>query len=115
MVGGSSPFYSPNWNCTNGTMNPNKKIQKLIDQAGQMAMEHVEFMARKILREHKNLNEFVMGMGTCFFSEGEENHRLETYAYMKPLEDFIDEWDETLGITGTPMRFTANGQKVTDW
>jgi hypothetical protein len=96
-------------------MNPTKKIQKLLDQAGQLALEHVEFAARKILREHKNLNEFVMGMGTCFFSEGEENHGLETYAYMKSLEDFICEWDETLGITGTPMRFTANGPRITDW
>jgi hypothetical protein len=96
-------------------MNPTKKIQKLFDQAGQLAIEHVEFAARKILREHKNLTEFVMGMGTCFFSEGKDTVGLEERAYMKPLEEFICEWDEALGITGTPMRFTANGQRITDW
>jgi hypothetical protein len=96
-------------------MNPTKKIQKLVDQAGQMAIEYVEFLARKILREHPHLNEFVMAMGACFFTEGRNTLGLEERAYMKPLEDFIDEWNETFGITGCPMRFTANGQRITDW
>ncbi len=96
-------------------MNPTKRIQALLSEARKLAIAHVEASARKILQDHPNLDEFVMGMGTCFFNEGKENLGPEQRAYMRPLSDFIDDWDETLHMTGIPMRFTANGPKITDW
>ncbi|GEM_PF-2325358 len=102
--------------------------------AHKLACEIVEKMARQILSEQKQLGEFVMAMGTYFFTykskkrKGETldpyvtlmnssfNYYLtETEPFFKPLSDFISEWDPVLKITGEPMRFTAKGEKVTDW
>jgi hypothetical protein len=38
------------------------------DKASDLALKRVEELARGILRENKNLKEFVMGMGTYFFT-----------------------------------------------
>lgn len=100
----------------------------------KIACEIVEKMARKILSEHKELNEFVMAMGTYFFTYKSKNRKnetlspyitkmnasfncylVETEPFLKPLNDFINEWDSILKITGESMRFTAKGQKVTKW
>lgn len=78
----------------------------------------VAAMARKILVEHPHLDEFIMGMGICHFTvKGQEYESVgtEDFAYMKPLDDFICEWDEYLKMTGTPMRFTATGPLRSDW
>lgn len=100
------------------------------DKAEKTASEAVEKMARQILREHPELNEFIMGMGTYFFTykKGGNLHPIsskmnssynyvyyDTEPFLKPLNDFIGEWDSRLNITGDGMRFTADGIKVTDW
>ena len=92
-----------------------RAVQRHYLQAEDLALIEVERLARKILVEHSNLDEFVMGMGEAFFSDGYENLAIDERAYMKPLRDFIGEWDDVLKLTGTPMRFTATGKKVTDW
>lgn len=100
------------------------------EKAEKTASEVVEKMARKILREHPELNEFVMAMGTYFFTYKDGGNLdpisskmnssynyvyYDTEPFLKPLNDFIGEWDSRLKITGDAMRFTANGIKVTDW
>lgn len=83
------------------------------------ALAEVERQARAILRRTATLDEFVMGMGTAFFTlrsgkpstalENSDDHRIGV------LRDFIGEWDEVLRLTGAPMRFTARGEKITTW
>lgn len=100
------------------------------EKAGKTASEVVEKMARQILREHPELNEFVMAMGTYFFTYKDGGNLdtisskmnssynyvyYDTEPFLKPLNNFISEWDSRLKITGDAMRFTANGIKVTDW
>ncbi len=100
------------------------------EKAEKTASEVVEKMARQILREHPELNEFVMAMGTYFFTYKEGGNLdpisskmnssynyvyYDTEPFLKPLNDFIGEWDSRLKITGDAMRFTADGIKVTDW
>ena len=92
-----------------------KAIEKHYQQAVNLALAEVERLARKILAQHANLDEFVMAMGSVGFSDGYEELAIDERAYMKPLRDFINEWDGVLKLTGTPMRFTATGKKVTDW
>lgn len=94
------------------------------------ASTEVERLARDILKKNNSLHEFVMGMGTWFFKdkngeiidpyETRMNGSFEYYTilskkYFKPLADFIGEWNDILKITGEPMRFTATGEKITDW
>lgn len=93
-----------------------KDIRKQYEQVCETATQVVEEQARKILREHPNLDEFVMGMGSWFFTDKEGNNLDETdRAYLKPFAEIFYEWDEYLKISGEPMRFTASGKKVTNW
>jgi len=97
-------------------MTPNNLIQQHFDDAYQIGLVEVERLARKILAKHPNLDEFVMAMGSAFFTTKDDGniHPFER-AYMKPLDRFLTAWDDTLCLTGEPMRFTATGRKETAW
>lgn len=89
-------------------------------EAARLGLQEVEAMARKILREHRNLDEFVMCMGGCFFTMRSSDHNInpEDYdapKYMQPLAKFLGEWDDYLKLTGEPMRFTATGKLQRTW
>lgn len=83
-------------------------------RAQELASTEVERLARKIMREHSEAAEFVMGMGVYGFWDRADNE-IHDKPYTTPLDDFIGEWDDTLHITGEPMRFTAAGPIVRDW
>lgn len=96
--------------------NPTKQISQHVDEALSLALQYVEEQARKILSEHPNLDEFVMAMGDCTFSTfANENLGLEDRSYFASLRRFIWAWDDILGITGNPMRFTATGPVCHNW
>ena len=103
-------------------------------QQGQAAAEargEIERLARAILRKKAQLHEFVMAMGTWFFTNHAGKvveHEVEHYnpvstspyshtprRWVAPLWEFIQEWDEDLHLTGDPMRFTAEGPVITEW
>ena len=107
-----------------------KKLENQFQDAERIALEIVEKMARQILQEHTELDEFVMAMGIYFFTykkggnldpiSSEMNGSYEyiyydTEPFLKPLNDFISDWDRKLKITGEAMRFTAKGRKITKW
>jgi len=86
------------------------------------AVDIIEEKARKILADHDNLDEFIMGMGGCFFTTKQDADPLREVfnidpcerAYMKSLSDFLD-YAKRFKVTGHPMRFTATGTKRTMW
>lgn len=93
-------------------------VRKHMRDATRIAVELVEGHARRILRTHANLDEFVMGMGRAFFTlKGDDKTNLDTdeRRYFKPIDDLLHEFDQELHITGIPMRFTADGPKITNW
>ncbi len=107
-----------------------KDIENHYYKAYQLGINEVERLARRILREHPNLKEFVMAMGTYFFNDKNGNivdtltqkmnksyqyYYEDTYKYFQPLNSFIAEWDEYLKLTGHAMRFTKDSQVRTDW
>jgi hypothetical protein len=93
-----------------------KQIEELYESASLLALKLIESEARKLLRNHNSLNEFVMAMGSTFFIDkhGEvvDNWR---FKYIEQFTDLINDLDDRFHITGTPMRFTANGPIVTNW
>ena len=90
-----------------------KRIRKKIQEADSLALDLIESRARNILKEHPNLHEFVMGMGCAFFTDME---KCPTYPkYGNPVFEIITEFDNILHLTGNPMRFTATGDKLTNW
>lgn len=118
----------------NGTKPVLCEVAVHYNKACELASLKVEQIARQILVEHKELDEFIMAMGSYFFtykSKKRKDEHLSGYTqkmnkswqyyyedsepFLKPLNDFISEWDNYLKITGDAMRFTATGVKVTDW
>lgn len=100
-----------------------KAVDKFYQDASDHALAYVEQEARKILAKHPNLDEFIMCMGSYFFTRKKgkmfgDDAIVGTppkYIDESPLVKFIEEWDPYLKLTGAPMRFTATGPVVTDW
>jgi len=99
-----------------------KKIDDLLDEANVLAVKLIEAEARHILKNHKDLDEFVMGMGTAFFTRkgrspgwGHGTVQFDERKYMELIDQLITDYDDYFKITGLPMRFTANGEKITEW
>ena len=99
-----------------------RTIAKHYQAAETVALKLIEQRARKILKEHPKLKEFVMCMGSAQFTLKNRDvfDSYSTYddtypRYLNPVFDLIDEWDRYLKLTGTPMRFTADGPKITNW
>lgn len=104
-----------------------KEIENLYVKASDNASVFVEEQARAILKKHPNLHEFVMAMGSWFFTTKRSKDRTllpgehavlhdePSYIKNSRLASFIAEWDEYLKITGEPMRFTADGPVVRNW
>jgi hypothetical protein len=100
-------------------------------QLSERAERYVETLAREVLTKMPELDEFIMAMGTYFFTykEGGENfdpieqYMGKDYRYytrdanevVKPLNEFISEWDNRLHLTGHAMRFTVDGPVKTEW
>jgi hypothetical protein len=98
----------------------NKSLIKLHRQMDKIALAEVERLARLCLKSNIGyFNEFVMCMGTFFFTDksGEVlyDHIAEKRIGYKRLDNFVCEWNSMLKLTGEPMRFTATGSKITDW
>jgi hypothetical protein len=95
-----------------------KEISFHLDRAATLARAEVERLARKLLREHPNLEAFIMAMGLATFSVKGQADSLALYErkYFKPLEDFIVKWDSALGLTGDPMWIEGpDGEIKTEW
>lgn len=91
-------------------------VTVLLDAVTNLALQEVEERARRILRQHPSLTSFVMAMGTAFFVTADGSTiRVNERAYMRQLEDFLVEWEGDLRLTGCPMRFTTEGELITDW
>lgn len=102
-----------------------KIIEKHLKIADKLAEKEVERLARLVLLNNPKLREFIMGMGSFFFTDskdeiihtsmGNNDSRLNRLKGYKRLVKFVEQFDSQLKITGTPMRFTAKGKKITDW
>jgi hypothetical protein len=89
------------------------EIQILSDKLEQILLDEIERIARSRLRRNKKLKEFVMAMGSWFFTKWGNNYNGEDYDCRK-IADIIGEFSK-LKLTGNAMRFTADGEKRTDW
>lgn len=97
----------------------------------KLGVREIQAEARKVLAMHPgHLNEFVMGMGTAFFTGREERSEIDDEFWdampappydvdrvpgAKRLNALIDRFNEAFNVCGDPMRFTATGPVVTNW
>lgn len=99
-----------------------RKIKEFENEAIRLSLELIESEARKVLCSNDSLDEFVMAMGTAFFTDFTGDTLSNLYNDLKReihgdrIVDFFDMlYDLNENIAGYPMRFTANGLKRTDW
>lgn len=118
-----------------------KKIDELFVSADDIGIKLIEVEARKILAADPNLDEFIMAMGSCFFTikEGgkydintmtdeewddwtesedyvhEYNGIVDDVHFQKEFFDMVADLNERFNSMGCPMRFTATSNIVTDW
>lgn len=118
-----------------------KKIDDMFAAADDIGIELIESEARKILAADPNLSEFIMAMGSCFFTikEGgkyditdmtdeewdawtESEDYVHEYSgivdqknFQEEFFDMVAELNEKFNSMGCPMRFTATSNIVTDW
>lgn len=121
-----------------------KTIDKLFDRASDLAIELIKNEAKEILKDDPDLDEFIMAMGSCFFTIKEGGkYDLLTFANDKEWEEWcesddyvsvyngiidnavtdfqkeffenVDDLDEKFNIMGYPVRFTATSKEVYDW
>ncbi len=99
-----------------------RQLKECISRSHDLLRGLVVNRARDILKTHKNLDEFIMAMGTWFFTrkDGENFDDGTTYTsprYIResPLVKLIRDYDRMFGITGESMRFTADGPIRRKW
>lgn len=93
-----------------------KEVYRLQRAAEEAALRVIEREARAILARKPNLDEFIMCMGSAFFTlkTGENRHAYEIRG-AKRLDDFLNYCDDAFKIMGYAMRFTADGPVRRDW
>ncbi len=98
-------------------MNDYESIEAHIQAATSIALKLLEERARSILRRHRNLDEFIMGMGIATFTQKSSEDSIDPSerAYLKPVCDLLEEFDSYLHLTGHAVRFRANDPVITDW
>ena len=104
-------------------MNRRAKVEELYAACEKAAEEHIISEARKILKAHKNLDEFVIAMGDWFFTLKEKDeegftkivHNPPKYIDESELFKFLYEWDRQLYLSGMGIRFRVDGPIVTNW
>ena len=93
-------------------------IKKDFKQLQKKSIKFVKKEALKVLKKDNDLVEFVMAMGGFFFinkkgdivSSDDKGGK-----HFKKLSNFFYDWDNTLKMSGDPMRFRKDGKITTKW
>jgi len=108
-------------------MKARDKIEKLLNEAYEIAEAEVIRLAQEHLAEHPELDEFVIAMGTCFFTMKEQvvrdnpaggdwaNDNTIDVEFDSELFNFIADYDNTFGLSGMGIKFRLGGEIVRDW
>jgi hypothetical protein len=94
-------------------------VRMHLDKAHALAFAELERRARRILETHRSLNGFVCCMGSAFFVGPHGPVDIDSLAYLKPVRDLLDAFDNELHLTGTPVRIDRDETgaliRTTDW
>jgi hypothetical protein len=91
-----------------------KTIDEHYEHASTLALNLIESEARKILTADPDLDEFIMAMGSCFFTHKEKGI-VYAEVFQADFMEMVEDLNETYKVMGYPMRFTATGKIINDW
>jgi len=101
------------------------KLDKMYHECREEALNELIRKARSVLSNNDDLDEFIMVMGSYFFTSkrmydesnpmGKRGNIILDDYKPKRIENFISKWDDVLKLTGEGIRFKAKGEIVRDW
>lgn len=89
-----------------------KAIERHQAEAQKIALRLIEREARKLMKRHPVLKEYIQANGVSHFIVREDFPEL---GCLKTFNDMVEALDYTWNILGNPMRFTATGKVITEW
>ena len=118
-----------------------EQIDELFEKASNLAIKVIVDDAREILKADDGLDEFIMAMGSCFFTfkkgskydiftyTDEEAEQMEDDGhdwygadnwilhdrFQPEFMEMVEDMNEKFKVLGYPVRFTANSEENNDW
>ena len=93
--------------------------EKLYNQTVKEALKTIENLVKIAFSEDTRLTDFVLAMGSYTFHAKRkgiiDHYDFDKYPAIRPVFEFIDEWDEYLKLSGAGIWFKSDGTKITDW
>lgn len=77
------------------------------------ALNHLKTLVYNKFKQNKNLNYFLIAMGTYYFVD--LNGDIDYNTGTKFIDTFITEWDDLLKLTGYGVKWFRDGSVVSDW
>lgn len=95
--------------------NPSKKIDNSLVKMRYEAMSYLKYLVSNKFKQNKNINSFVLAMGTFFWTDLNGKVLYDHQVKDKYVSDFIFEWDNVLKLTGEGVKWFRDGTIITDW
>jgi hypothetical protein len=101
-----------------------EQLEELFERADKIAIDEVIVLARRVLKLNPSTHEFIMAMGSFFFTRKGEHNAFDNYSLEREIKglrggselwDFIIKHDNRFKITGNPIRFSLKSRIKTDW
>jgi hypothetical protein len=93
-----------------------QRVDAHIQAAIAEVLAEIEKRARTVLRNNPAIDSFCMGMGRATFYRKDGEPIMDELSCMRPLFALIEEYDDDLRLTGTPMKIDGPDEPViTDW
>lgn len=93
----------------------NNKLNTKHYSMREEALNHLKMLVNNKFKQNKNLNCFVLVMGTYFWTDLNNEVLYEHEVNYKSVKSFLNEWDNILNLTGEGVKWFRDGSVVTDW
>lgn len=96
-----------------------KIYERIKSEVTTLLLSEIERIARLELNNNENLDEFIMGMGSYFFTTHKNDTNIRgnvtTNYKSNGIDEIVKKYDNEFNLTGEGMRFTKNSKVITDW
>jgi len=96
-----------------------KIYERIKSEVTTLLLNEIERIGRIELNNDENLDEFIMGMGSYFFTTHKNGTNIKgnttTNYKSKEIDNIINKYDSEFNLTGEGMRFSKNSKVITDW
>lgn len=95
--------------------NPSKSFDSNLEKMRTEALIYLNFLVKNKFRQNKNLNSFILCMGTFFWTDLKGEVLYDHEVKDKLICNFIGEWDSVLKLTGEGVKWFRDGTIITNW